>query len=530
MIGENSMVKNTNRVASAFAYVAALGLAFGASAAHWELNTENDIVYATEIFSGSADDIELVMRADDETTPAPADESTRAVLTLVLPTGDNVDTPDVTETNLDVGSGAEAIVTFKLSNAVFGNTVGINDFDSTGDITIVNGSKKGGRAGTDTVSVEIIVGSDDDADNGATILLRVESLEGASALGVVDPRRTERRLGVRSRSAVTMSASVESTGRRTQRDENERVDFPEQVCRPTTEMASGCATGAGAPPADNMIASSARALTFSATDGGGGLISLSSRSDLAYGAEAAHLAGLSVVAEDTPVPMQRDGMTPFTVADGGEADINIAVLGNLRDTDHVIFDMDNDGRFEDGETLDVDEGSAGGSFRLQTTKAISNIYYVPDGGMDMERGDFKTTFDVDFDDRLNNHRDVSGEALLRYAGIFLEASAYAIPGPDNEAMDIANIRIKCEAGTFNDCDVYLDCDAQDGTSYFGQAVSGLEGGATEHLTAAEVADILGVDTWAGRLSCDVLSSNGASAQVLVRTGGALINNTYVSGK
>ena len=63
------MARNTNRVASAFAYVAALGLATGALAAHWEMTVNNPVTYATEIFGG--DDpasTGLTLAVDNEAT------------------------------------------------------------------------------------------------------------------------------------------------------------------------------------------------------------------------------------------------------------------------------------------------------------------------------------------------------------------------------------------------------------------------------------------------------------------------------
>ena len=62
------MARNTSRVASAFAYVAALGLAFGASAAHWELSTTGEVTYASEIFGADAATLELTLETDDATT------------------------------------------------------------------------------------------------------------------------------------------------------------------------------------------------------------------------------------------------------------------------------------------------------------------------------------------------------------------------------------------------------------------------------------------------------------------------------
>ena len=37
----------------------------------------------------------------------------------------------------------------------------------------------------------------------------------------------------------------------------------------------------------------------------------------------------------------------------------------------------------------------------------------------------------------------------------------------------------------------------------------------------------GVDSWTGRLACDVLSDRDVSVQVLVRSDNSLVNNTYV---
>ena len=132
------MAKRTNRAASALAYVAALGLAFGASAAHWELTTDNDKIFAAEsLGDGSA---ELTLGVDDAMT-ADVDEATRVNLLLVAPDG--------------VGVASEVTVTFTLKGALFGNTVQISDFESNdGDLVVVNGTKEGGRAGDDhSVSV-----------------------------------------------------------------------------------------------------------------------------------------------------------------------------------------------------------------------------------------------------------------------------------------------------------------------------------------------------------------------------------------
>ena len=60
------MAKNTNRAASAIAYVAALVLATGAWAAHWEMYSNNPVTYAKEIFGGDdPGSTGLTLRVDD---------------------------------------------------------------------------------------------------------------------------------------------------------------------------------------------------------------------------------------------------------------------------------------------------------------------------------------------------------------------------------------------------------------------------------------------------------------------------------
>ena len=79
------MAKRTNRAASALAYVAALGLAFGASAAHWELSTANSETFASEALGDDAGATELTLQLDDPMTDA--NEGTHVNLALVAPDG-----------------------------------------------------------------------------------------------------------------------------------------------------------------------------------------------------------------------------------------------------------------------------------------------------------------------------------------------------------------------------------------------------------------------------------------------------------
>ena len=114
------MAKNTNRVASAIAYVAALGLATGVWAAHWEMTANNPVTYAKEIFGG--DDpatTGLTLRKDDDETAA-TDEQTSIDLTLFLPN----------DAGMSVGSGSELEVTLELHGGHFGQAVNWTDIEA----------------------------------------------------------------------------------------------------------------------------------------------------------------------------------------------------------------------------------------------------------------------------------------------------------------------------------------------------------------------------------------------------------------
>ena len=56
----------------------------------------------------------------------------------------------------------------------------------------------------------------------------------------------------------------------------------------------------------------------------------------------------------------------------------------------------------------------------------------------------------------------------------------------------------------------------------------LDGYTTTVWQQGAIAEALGLaDGWAGRMSCDVLSTAPVTVQVLTRAAGVLVNNTYV---
>ena len=530
------MAKRTNRVASAIACVAALGLATGVSANHWELKTKNAVTYATEIFGEGAANLEITLAKDDTTDTDSTDdatttnmvennEATSVELELRVPTG------------MTAGEDSVATITFTLNGAAFGDTIGIDDFYTGGNIAIAAGSKMAGRSGDKHVSVRVSPTGDlagataDAAIAGADVIgvvgLRIPSLEGATVLSAAGK-------------SVTIGAAVELYA--TDSDGN----LPKDVCRPTTVGTAATTNDAGeavpaVPPVDgcaktnppkaqNMVATSKQALTFKGGDGTGGDIDLANRASLAkVGGNAVTMIQLATLTrteeEDT---YQKDGTTEFTVADGGEANIEISVSGNIRSGDTVFFDQDANGKMGDREGLTIANGMASGVFRLDNASPTTGVHYMPDGETVMTRTDFETTFGIVYDETSHiSPKAQKGKAALGYDGVSRQARAYAIP---NAGMnDIGNVRIKCEAGSSGMCTVFLECTEQNGMERFGELDDHIMGGATMVLQAEHIADVLGVDSWSGRLSCDILSSADASAQVLIRSGDSLINNTYVDG-
>lgn len=227
---------------------------------------------------------------------------------------------------------------------------------------------------------------------------------------------------------------------------------------------------------------------------------------------------------------------------GGSGEVTVSVLGNVREGDMVIFDMDGDGKADDGEMLDIDGGIASGDFDLdellpvgdddiQTTSATGTVLYFPQAEGPLRAGSLITTYSVTYDEETNGSAGFGSPSAatgmpsvsaLTY-GSFGTIKAYAIA--PMSSGDESNIRIRC--GSSVPCTVYVACDSADGTDYFGQSNT-IHPWSVDTLNAMELADVIGADDadFAGRLSCEVIGG-ALTVQVLTRSGGALVNNTYV---
>ena len=102
--------------------------------------------------------------------------------------------------------------------------------------------------------------------------------------------------------------------------------------------------------------------------------------------------------------------------------------------------------------------------------------------------------------------------------------ALAIPPP--QAADQAVVNIGCRQGS--DCDVFLDCSAQDnGAGFRGGLPTPIGAWEIARIEARDIVDITGANWFGmGRLGCALHSRESISAQVWTRSGdGVLVNNS-----
>ncbi len=100
--------------------------------------------------------------------------------------------------------------------------------------------------------------------------------------------------------------------------------------------------------------------------------------------------------------------------------------------------------------------------------------------------------------------------------------------PPLSAQDTAALRIRCKEHS-QDCDIFFDCTAQDGTIYRGRMNSPIAAMNTKTLSIEELADLVEGD-WSGkgRLFCPLRSQQDISGQIWTRSGDAvLVNNSEI---
>ncbi|MYB37199.1 MAG: hypothetical protein F4Y26_07415 [Gammaproteobacteria bacterium] len=286
---------------------------------------------------------------------------------------------------------------------------------------------------------------------------------------------------------------------------------------------------------------------------------------------AARLLDLSLTVrsrmETTPL-LQWDG-TKVDSDVAGVLDVDITgTRGLFGDGDRVFvnFGPHNDTRFwatghsgastvrsiDSGESLTVDGSMASftvGGLSIDpgdvdeddpTETRIISVYYIPGGEMELAHGTKLSSSAVVNYTRAtsNDEGTVRDTTELRLHGVDDELKAYAVPFDGNGRGDKANLRVRCEDGDVfsavdpklgDQCRAFLECWNDAGDRMFGEILPAIAENAVTRLNAMQIEnDVLGMEDMAtSRHSCRVLATGLPSVQILVNSGGTLVNNTYV---
>ena len=434
--------------------------------------------------------------------------------------------------------------------------------------------RSGGSAGTSSVTFDVrATGAGWAVDNdgnttgtSASIQIELPTLTGLTGRPVtasieVDAGGTSGGSGFKSSDAADVT--VQNTGVGTATDMTTSRAANSGVLRFTSAPSSSTAT-ASTPRPHVPLVGFTPALTFSATGGGTSNIDITGNRMMVQPPAAGRpaqstLASVTVGVTDTTAdgPKQLDGLL-FSIANrqDGEGELVVSVTGEFHAMgDQVWLDLDGDNMLDNDEALSLENGVMSGRFQLteiagdgnmgesadeerraEEGVATKNLIFMPNGTETIRPATYRSTFSVDFDAASNaDKRPTTQTHTTQYfvqegsnivtIGDSLTRHAYAIP-PLGHA-DEGNVRVKCETATA--CPVYLECDDSGGGSWFAELSMPVEPRATVQLSSETIAGELEVGEagWTGRLSCTVMSTRDISLQVLTRSGGALINNTYV---
>jgi len=530
--------------------VAGALLAFAplASAATYGLTINNARTYASEVITGA--DVEI-----DYDGAAP---NLAIFLGLSSTEMGEIDQGDVLE------------VTITLGNAKFGENVknsdltltevGINANTCSGRVR----DSEGGSQGDSSVTFQVEAADGDCVSTGGgsfTMTFELPTLEGLNAA----PGRHVTASVETAAGGGSGWPDTESTGVNTNMVCGTDVTMARAAC---TRLERGVLTNllpaaanrgqAGAP-----IVSFSAGLTFTPTSGGGSSIDLAGNRLTfvrnAPGRLGTVRVGVTTAAActtDDPIPagcyLQSDGRE-FSIGRGGEGqgELNISSTGDFRTGDVVWLEFDGASGASAREMLQLqDDGSMTGSFSLNDISGnpgaavgdtgdmdreeglvTRSLFYAPNGEDGLRPATFRSRFMVDFDSDDVADKDWAPESseANQFETTFtvVEDTQHAYAIPELGATDQGNVRIKCEVAT--ECAVYLECDDTAGNSRFAQLGDAIDGRSTRTLNAQAIADELnfGDDGWEGSLSCTVYSTREITVQVLVRSAGTLVNQTYI---
>lgn len=243
--------------------------------------------------------------------------------------------------------------------------------------------------------------------------------------------------------------------------------------------------------------------------------------------------------------VQSDG-SAFSVEpkEDGAGVLDLTVSGNVREGDMVIFDLDGDGKADRGEELDyvAAHGVFWNAFDLDDLLSDAEgeptnmfggqprgrVLYFPDGETEMRSGNLVLAAKVVYEQGSNVPPFILPNVKPLSYSVGASARAYAL-APVTDGGDESNLRIRCESNRA--CNVWLSCDSAMGENFFGKMSNPVMPWGTTTVSSGMIAEVVGADAtddFMGRMSCEVIGG-GLAVQVLTRSGGTLVNNTYVEG-
>ena len=526
------------------ARIAACLFAVGAWGATFTVNVNDDKIYAKEVFGTDAADVVV----DYE-------ESPRVNLVIGM---------SATEV-ADVKDGDTTDITFTLTNARFASNVRLSNLYTTTSYgrTVDVASTDGGRR--DDSSVTFRVEADGDLPTATTTVTT------ASFIFTV-PDLT----GLNTSRPVTATVSVDTGGGSGWPDS----DADTAVAGASTGLDNGDLRALGPMPTTGErptapLISFADGLRFSVGGSGGTrMIDVSGErkgftpdggANMPEGAAALGTVtlGLTTAAECEADPPSSDcvlqpGGDPFSIArrQDGEGNLVVTSAGDFREGDVVWLDADGSRTAQASEMLSMgDDGTPSGTFDMADLTgdstaargsiardegiATKTLYFRPNGEDSLRPSEYRTKFSVDFhaagnadkpeqESRFNTVYATTVDPSGAGAAVAVEATRTAQAVPALTAVDVGNVRIKCEVSS--PCVVYLECDDVSGETWMTRLDEPIPGRSTLHLTASDIAEALGISAeegWEDSLSCAILGSRDISVQVLTRSGGVLVNHTYV---
>ena len=564
-----------------------LACAPGALAYEYRIEQSNvsGFTYASELFGPGSGDSRLdysdadptltlwtILSEDAEEEDVTADDEMEVTLTLA----NAVFSQNMRTSNLDV--------------RVYDRAPGENGYDPvtsrkdrhmTMPLPVNVSRDSGGNAGEARVVFLVTAGQgwpanvvEDDASSTAiSIEIRLPPLEGLNGRAVTASIEVDAGGGSGFMSSQDPGVTIESNGMGNVPGNLTSRITGSGVLRLTSPSTSATATATTGGRNLVPLIRFTPALTFSAAGGGTSDIDITGSRMLveptgnprrAQSTLASVRVGVTDTSDDGPKQL---GGNLFSIAprQDGEGHLVVSVTGEFHAMgDQVWLDLNGNRTPDAGELLALSEGAMSGRFNLNQVAgdasstgdsdeaerkreegvATRNLIFLPNGTETLRPATYTSTFSVDFREDANSDKPSTTAAhcggrgcthTTRYfvqegsntvtIGDDLTRHAYAIP-PLGHA-DEGTVRVKCETATA--CPLYLECDDSGGGSWFATMSTPIEPRSTVQLSSETIASALDVGEagWTGRLSCTMMSTRDISLQVLTRSGGALINNTYV---